>query len=98
MFMNDASPELAEEAGRHARRQANTPFADELPQEGWSEVATRSVIARQDRFFPAAFQRRLVRERLQIEPDEVDGGHLVIRTNPGAVFARLQEHLAGIAS
>jgi len=98
MFMNDAPAELALEAGRHARTQASTPFADELPQEGWLEVATRSVIARQDRFLPAAFQRRLVRERLQIEPEEIDGGHMVIRTNPSAVSARLRQHVAGMAS
>jgi alpha-beta hydrolase superfamily lysophospholipase len=33
MFMNDASTELAQEAGRQARTQASAPFADELPQE-----------------------------------------------------------------
>ena len=98
MFMNDATTELAEEAGRHARTQASTPFADELPQEGWSEVASRSVIAQQDRFLPAPFQRQLVRERLQIEPHEIDGGHLAIRTNPSAVSALLQEQVAGIGS
>jgi hypothetical protein len=54
------------------------------------------VIARQDRFLPAPFQRKLVRERLQIEPDEIDGGHLAIRTNPSAVSALLLEHVAGI--
>jgi pimeloyl-ACP methyl ester carboxylesterase len=96
MFMNDASTELAQEAGRHARAQASTPFGDELPQASWSEVATRSVIARQDRFLPAQFQRQLVRERLQIEPDEIDGGHLAIRTNPSAVFALLGGYAAGI--
>jgi hypothetical protein len=98
MFMNDASSELAQEAGRHARRQASAPFADQLPQEGWPEVATRSVIARQDRFLPVQFQRQLVRDRLQIEPDEIDGGHLAIRTNPSAVFALLQGYAAGIGS
>jgi hypothetical protein len=56
------------------------------------------VIARQDRFLPAPFQRQLVRERLQVEPDEIDGGHMVIRTNPSAVSALLQEQVAGIGS
>jgi hypothetical protein len=56
------------------------------------------VIARQDRFLPAQFQRQLVRERLQIEPDEIDGGHLAIRTNPSAVFALLQGYATGIES
>lgn len=94
MFMNDAPTELAQEAGRHARTQAGTPFGDRLPRKSWSEIVTRCVIARQDRFLPAPFQRRLVRERLQIEPDEIDGGHLAIRTNPGAVAALLQGYVA----
>jgi pimeloyl-ACP methyl ester carboxylesterase len=98
MFMNDASTELAQEAGRHARTQVGTPFGDELPQQSWAEVATRSMIARQDRFLPAQFQRQLVHERLQIEPDEIDGGHLAIRTNPSEVCALLQGYAAGIGS
>ena len=94
MFMNDASTELAQEAGRHARAQAGTPFGDRLPQEGWSEVVTHCVIARQDRFLPAPFQRRLARERLQSDPDEIDGGHVAIRTNPDAVVALLEGYVA----
>jgi Alpha/beta hydrolase family len=95
MFMNDARDELAQEAGRHARSQAGAPFADELPRGGWPSVPTRYVLARHDRFFPADFQRRLVGERLHFEPDEIDGGHLAIRTNPAAVVALLEEYVAG---
>jgi pimeloyl-ACP methyl ester carboxylesterase len=94
MFMNDASDELAEEAGRHARSQSSAPFKDELPRAGWPKVPTRYVLARHDRFFPAAFQRRLVKERLQMKPDEIDGGHLAIRTNPDAVVALLEGYVA----
>jgi hypothetical protein len=94
MFMNDASTELAQEAGRHARAQAGTPFGDRLPQESWSEVVTHCVIARHDRFLPAPFQRRLAHERLQIEPDEIDGGHVAIRTNPDAVVGQLEGYVA----
>ena len=94
MFMNDASSELAQEAGRHARTQAGTPFGDRLPQKSWSEVVTHCVIARQDRFLPAPFQRRLARERLQSDPDEIDGGHVAIRTNPDAVVALLEGYVA----
>jgi pimeloyl-ACP methyl ester carboxylesterase len=98
MFMNDASPELAQEAGRHARAQSGAPFGDRLPLQGWSEVPTRAMIAREDRFLPAPFQRQLVRERLQIEPDEIDGGHLAIRTNSSAVVALLDRYVGGSAA
>jgi hypothetical protein len=56
------------------------------------------VIAREDRFLPAPFQRQLVRERLQIEPDEIDGGHLAIRTNSSAVVALLDLYVGGSPS
>jgi pimeloyl-ACP methyl ester carboxylesterase len=94
MFMNDASSELAQEAGRHARAQSGAPFEDALPQQGWPTVPTRYVLARADRFFPAAFQRRLVRERLGIEADEIDGAHVAMRTNPGALVALLERYAA----
>ena len=35
-----------------------------------------------DRVFPAAFSRRLVRERLGITPDEIPGGHCVALSRP----------------
>ncbi len=37
---------------------------------------------RDDRFFPADFMRRVVRERTGIEPDEMDGGHLAMLSRP----------------
>ena len=37
---------------------------------------------RDDRFFPADWMRRIVKERLGITPDEIDGGHLVALSRP----------------
>ena len=53
----------------------------------WPDVPTRFLLCRDDRFFPADFQRRVVRERLGFEPDEMDGGHLPALGPPARVGA-----------
>jgi hypothetical protein len=39
--------------------------------------------------FPASFQRRVVRDRLGFEPDEMDGGHLTALSRPVELAERL---------
>jgi hypothetical protein len=39
-------------------------------------------LCRDDRFFPADFMRRVVAERLAIEPDEITAGHCVALSRP----------------
>jgi pimeloyl-ACP methyl ester carboxylesterase len=57
-------------------------FADPVPFETWPDVPTRAIVSRGDRFFPAEFQRRLLRQRLGIQPDEIEGGHLPALSHP----------------
>ena len=52
------------------------------PLEAWPDVPTRVLLCRGDRMFPAEFQRRVARERLGIEPDEMDGGHYICHQPP----------------
>ena len=56
----------------------------------WPDVPTRFVLARQDRFFPADWRRRVARDRLGIEPDEIDGGHCGALSRPGELMALLE--------
>jgi hypothetical protein len=42
--------------------------------------------------FPAAFQRRVVRARLGITPDEMPGGHLPALAHPDELVARLEAY------
>lgn len=56
-------------------------------------MPTRFLLCRDDRLFPAAFQRRVVRERLDITPDEMDGGHLPGLARPLELAARLEEYV-----
>jgi pimeloyl-ACP methyl ester carboxylesterase len=48
------------------------------------------LAGRHDRMFPLDFQRRVARERLGIEVDEIDGGHMVAMSNPAALADRLE--------
>ncbi|MCF3963089.1 alpha/beta fold hydrolase [Streptomyces fuscigenes] len=81
-FLHDVPPALAAESGRHERAEAEAAFAEPCAIERWPEVPTRVVAARDDRFFPAEFQRRVARERLGLPVDEVPGGHLAALSRP----------------
>ena len=59
----------------------------------WPDVPTRVLVGRDDRLFPADFQRRVARERLGIEADEIDGGHLLALSEPELVVGRLEAYL-----
>ena len=90
MFLHDVPPAVVAEAGAHAGPQAGTPMAEPWPLERWPDVPTRVVLARHDRFFPVDWQRGVVRDRLGIEPDELDGGHCVALSRPEELVALLE--------
>ncbi len=88
VFYNEFPPELRAEAEQYERGQSDTPMKLPWPLPAWPTVPTRFVLFRDDRFFPADFMRELVRERLGIEPVEMDGGHMAMMSRP-AELARL---------
>ena len=47
---------------------------------------------RHDRMFPLDFQRRVARDRLAIEVEEIDGGHMVAMSNPAVLAVRLEDY------
>jgi hypothetical protein len=61
-------------------------------------VPTRFLLCRDDRFFPADFMRRVVKERLGITPDEMDGGHLPALAHPHELVARLEQYRVELGS
>jgi pimeloyl-ACP methyl ester carboxylesterase len=91
IFAHDLSLELAEESLAHFRKQSQTPFVKPWPLDAWPDVPTRFLLCRDDRFFPAEFQRRVVRDRLGIVPDEMGGGHLPALARPEELVQRLEE-------
>jgi pimeloyl-ACP methyl ester carboxylesterase len=90
VFAHDVPAEVSDELPSHLRAQSDRPFADPWPLARWPDVPTRFLLCRDDRFFPADFQRRVVRERLGFEPDEMPGGHLPALAHPGELVRRLE--------
>ena len=52
-------------------------------------MPTRFLQGREDRFFPLEFQRRVVRERLGLDVEELPGGHLLALSRPEELVAAL---------
>jgi len=93
MFFHDVPPEITAEAmARGERAQSATPFGKPCPFRAWPPVPTRFLLCKEDRFFPAPFMRRVVKERLGITPDEMDAGHLPALGHPEELVERLEAH------
>jgi pimeloyl-ACP methyl ester carboxylesterase len=92
IFYHDVDPELAAEALARGRRQSETPSREPLPLEAWPDVPTRFILCRQDRIFPASWLRTVVRDRLGIEPDELDCGHTPALSRPTELVDRLESY------
>ncbi|MPY99909.1 MAG: alpha/beta fold hydrolase [Actinophytocola sp.] len=74
--------------------QSMTPMHAPWPLDHWPDVPTRCLQGRDDRFFPLEFQRRVVKERLAVDVDEMPGGHLVALSRPAELAARLVAYRA----
>jgi pimeloyl-ACP methyl ester carboxylesterase len=81
-FYHDVPRTLAEEALSKERSESEAAYHAPWPLDAWPAVPTRFVLCGEDRFFPPRFMRRVVAERLAIEPDEVTAGHCVALSHP----------------
>lgn len=89
-FFHDVPQPVIDAAwARGEPRQSDAVFGSPCTFDTWPRVPTRVLIAREDRFFPAEFQRRVARERLGISADEMPGGHLVALSRPDDLTERL---------
>jgi pimeloyl-ACP methyl ester carboxylesterase len=96
-FFHDVPQPVIDEAWAQGEpHQSDTVFASPCTFERWPAVPTRVLIARDDRFFPANFQRRVARERLGITADEMPGGHLVALSQPEELTARLAAYVSDV--
>ena len=95
VFYHDVPPELAAEARRRERDEAAKALRQRWPLEAWPDTPTRYLLCRDDRMFPAAWARRHARERLGIDPDEMDGGHYIGLSRPRELADRLADYAAG---
>ncbi len=89
-FLHDLPPDvLAAPEMSDPVAQSGTPFTEPWPLAAWPDVPTRVLAARDDRFFPLDFQRRVARERLGLPVEEVPGGHLAALAHPAELVDRL---------
>ncbi|HEX6021305.1 MAG TPA: alpha/beta hydrolase [Solirubrobacter sp.] len=82
VFLHDVPAEVVAESAAHAGEQADAPMTEPWPLDRWPDVPVRAIIGRDDRFFPADWQARIVRERLGIEPEQMPGGHCLALSRP----------------
>ncbi|MFJ9697187.1 alpha/beta fold hydrolase [Kitasatospora sp. NPDC101183] len=97
LVLHDTPAELAAEfVAGHQRTQSATPFAKPWPLAAWPKVPTRALLSSDDRFFPTAFMRRVVVERLGIEPDGMPGDHCPMLGHPQELAERLEAYRAAL--
>jgi pimeloyl-ACP methyl ester carboxylesterase len=91
-LLHDTPPELAAEVGKRQRAQSDTPLGQPWPLTAWPDTPTKFLLARDDRFFPAEFMRRIVLERLGITPEEMPGDHCPMLGHPTELADRLEAY------
>jgi pimeloyl-ACP methyl ester carboxylesterase len=93
-FLHEFSQAEIDESWQYQREESHKAFGSPLKISAWPDVPTRVISGRDDRFFPAAFQRRVSQERLGITPDVIPGGHLVALSQPVALVDLLESYRA----
>ena len=96
LFYQDVPPELAAKALQHGRTQSEARMHEPSPLAAWPDVPTRVLLCRDDRLFPPPFLRRVAEERLDIRPDELDGGHTPALSRPKELADHLEAYRTSI--
>lgn len=87
-FFSGVPDDLVREAQLRERDQQGAWMS--LPWPGaHPTMPTGAILCRDDGFFPAAFMARLIRERLDVDPIVIRGGHYAPLSEPEAVVAAL---------
>lgn len=90
-YFTGVPDDLAREAEAHERDQQGDWMSRDWPGTKHPPIPTMAILCRDDAFFPPSFMRSQVRERLGIEPVEIDGGHYAALSNPGGVADALMQ-------
>jgi Alpha/beta hydrolase family len=93
-FYHDVPRALAEKAMSKERSESSTAYNSPWPLDAWPAVPTTFVLCTEDRFFPPAFMRRVVSERLGIIPDEIAASHCVAVSRPKELADMLVSYTA----
>ena len=96
VFYHDVPLDLAAEARRRERGEDSKALQEPWPLAAWPDTPTRYLLCRDDRMFPAAWARRHARERLDLDADEMDGGHYIALSRPRELTQRLAGYAATV--
>lgn len=83
-FLHDVPADVAAEGESEQHAEADAVFGSVCDFASWP-ADTRVLCGADDRFFPPAFQQRVARDRLGIDPDVLAGGHLIALASPKLV-------------
>jgi pimeloyl-ACP methyl ester carboxylesterase len=82
-FFHDVPDHITREAfERGEPKQADAPFKDRFTLDAWPDVPTRVIGGLHDRLFPYPFMQRIARERLGVEVEPIDSGHMPALSRP----------------
>jgi pimeloyl-ACP methyl ester carboxylesterase len=91
VFVHDVDEETRRASAEYNGPAGRGMFAEPWPLEQWPNVPIVVLAPREDRFFPLDFQRRVARERLGLEVEEIGGGHVPMLSRPEELARRLDE-------
>jgi Alpha/beta hydrolase family len=89
VFLHDVPEDVAHASARFTGAPGPGMFSEPFPLDAWPAVPTRVLAPRDDRLFPLSFQRRIARERLGLDVEEMPGGHLPMLARPRELAVRL---------
>jgi pimeloyl-ACP methyl ester carboxylesterase len=89
-FLHDLPADVLATGGGE-RPEADVVFGSVCRFDSWPTVPMRVVAGADDRLFPADFQRKLARDRLDLAVDVLPGGHLVALVHPAELASYLLE-------
>jgi pimeloyl-ACP methyl ester carboxylesterase len=88
-YYHDCDPGVARWAAQRLRAQHWRITEEQTPLLRWPDVPSSYVLARDDRGVAPRYSRHVARERLLVEPIEIDGGHSPFLSRPAELAAIL---------
>ncbi|MBC8091558.1 MAG: alpha/beta hydrolase [Pseudonocardia sp.] len=95
IFFHDVPKDVTDELMKAGEpTQSEAIFGRKFPLDAWPAVPTRVIACANDRMFPLPLQERLSEERLGVQPDVIESGHLAAFGHPDLVAQKLEEYVS----
>ena len=92
-FLHDVPAErVAEVMARPVPTQSNRPFGSSVGDQ-WKHVPMRAIAGSLDRLFPLPMMQAMYRERLGIEPDVIESGHMTGHSRPEELVGLIARYI-----